>query len=58
MRKILAIMMRYFIGAVLIGLSVLALIVMLAYYQEPVAIWPGMAAFICFCCGAVCFTEK
>ena len=58
MRKFFAIMMRYFIGATLIGLSVLAMIVMIAYYQEPVAIWPGMAAFICFILGAICLTEE
>lgn len=58
MRKLLAIMMRYFIGLVLLALSVVAFIVMLAYYQESVAIWPATAACICFVLGAICFTER
>lgn len=57
MRKFFAMMMRYFIGSVLVVLSAVAFLVMLAYYQEPVAIWPATAGCICFVCSLVCFIE-
>lgn len=58
MKRILAYLIKKLIGIICIALSALAFIVMLAYYQEPVAIWPAMATMIMFICSVVCFTEE
>lgn len=58
MKRILLYLVKKFIGIICIALSALAFIVMLAYYQEPVAIWPAMVTMIMFICSVVCFTEE
>lgn len=58
MKRILLYLVKKLIGCILIALSSLAFIVMLCYYQEPVAIWPAMAAMITFVCSVICFTEE
>lgn len=58
MKNILAYLIKKIIGIICIALSALAFIVMLAYYQEPVAIWPAMAGSITAFCSLVCFIEE
>jgi len=58
MKQFLKLIARYLIGAILLFLSVIALMVMFAYYQESTAIWPGVAFAICFILSLVCFTEE
>ena len=58
MKRILLYLVKKLIGCILIALSALSFIVMMAYYQEPVAIWPAMAGSITAFCSLVCFIEE
>lgn len=58
MKRFVLYFFKKLIGMICLALSAVAFIVMLAYYQEPVAIWPATAGAITFFCSLACFIEE